>query len=329
MGFFKDVDDMNNDDLLSEIESLSDESVMEDAGVEEVFSTLNEIDENSEEYINTDSELLEALSDLYNEEDEEATQETIINNNNNEDEMIDTIGDTADADINDSDIVTSDNKEITDDIEEDLSNIELTDDFSSDEIATEPIVAKPIADELSRESVEMVQSVDETESILDEPVISGIIDSVEESKIEVTVITKGTTIKGGITSDCSLEVMGVIAGDVECEGKLSIFGTVGGNADASEIYVNTPVKLTGDLNSTGCVKISEQSKVIGSINAASAFIAGAIKGDIEVTGPVVVDSSAVVLGNITAGSLQLNNGAIIKGICTIATNNTEIDNLFE
>lgn len=147
---------------------------------------------------------------------------------------------------------------------------------------------------------------------------------------EITVITKGTTIKGGISSDGSLEVHGTISGDVECQGKLSIYGSVNANTIiASEIFVNTPVKLVGDLNSTGCVKINKDTVVVGKIVAVSAVIAGAIKGDIEVLGPVVVDSSAVVLGNITAKTLQLNKDAVIEGICTVGTVPDDVAKKFE
>ena len=44
----------------------------------------------------------------------------------------------------------------------------------------------------------------------------------QEDKNAVTVITKGTTINGSIISDCSLDVMGTINGDIECLGKLSV-----------------------------------------------------------------------------------------------------------
>ena len=71
---------------------------------------------------------------------------------------------------------------------------------------------------------------------------------------ETTVITKGTTISGGIKSDTSLIVKGVIEGDVECQGKLTVTGRVAGNSTASEIYVNTP-RMNGNLVSKGSVKV--------------------------------------------------------------------------
>ena len=46
------------------------------------------------------------------------------------------------------------------------------------------------------------------------------------------------------------------------------------------------------------------------------MIAGAIKGDIDVKGPVVLDSSAIVMGDIKYKSVQINNGAVIEGMCS-------------
>lgn len=145
---------------------------------------------------------------------------------------------------------------------------------------------------------------------------------------ETTVITKGTTINGGIKSDTSLLVKGVIEGDVECLGKLTITGRVAGNSTASEIYVNTP-KLEGNLESRGSVKIDVGTVVIGSVSSASVVVAGAIKGDIEVNGPVIVDSTAVVKGNIIAKSIQINSGAVIDGFCSLKYADVDLDSFFE
>lgn len=40
------------------------------------------------------------------------------------------------------------------------------------------------------------------------------------------------------------------------------------------------------------------------------------KGDIDVQGPVILDSSAIVMGNIKSKSVQINNGAVIEGMCS-------------
>lgn len=145
---------------------------------------------------------------------------------------------------------------------------------------------------------------------------------------DVTVITKGTTISGNISSEGSLEVMGTIKGDVECQGKLSIIGSVTGNCMASEIFVGAK-RLIGCINSEGSVKIGLGSVIIGDVTASSAVIAGAIKGEIDINGPVIIDSSAVIKGNIKAQSVQINNGAVIEGFCSLSYASIDIDNIFE
>lgn len=148
------------------------------------------------------------------------------------------------------------------------------------------------------------------------------------SSEETTVITKGTTINGGIKSDTSLEVKGVIEGDVECQGKLTITGRVAGNSKAAEIYVNTP-RLEGNLESRGSIKIDVGTVVIGSISSASVVVAGAVKGDIEVNGPIIVDSTAVVQGSIIGKSVQINSGAVIDGNCSLKYADVDLDTFFE
>jgi cytoskeletal protein CcmA (bactofilin family) len=145
---------------------------------------------------------------------------------------------------------------------------------------------------------------------------------------DVTVITKGTTINGSISSDGSLEINGTITGDVECLGKLSITGKIVGNSSAAEVYVNTE-RLEGCITSEGSVKVGLGTVIIGDIVATSGVIAGAIKGEIDVNGPIVIDSTAIIKGNIKAKSVQINNGAVIEGFCSLSYSSVDVDNIFE
>lgn len=143
----------------------------------------------------------------------------------------------------------------------------------------------------------------------------------------ITKITAGTTIRGGISSDASLEIMGVITGDVECQKKVVIAGSVTGNVIASEIYISSK-RLEGGLSSEGTVKIGAGTIVIGDVDAASAYIAGAVKGDIDVDGDVVIDSTAIVQGNIKAKSIQINKGAVVDGYCSLDYADVNLEDFF-
>ena len=82
-----------------------------------------------------------------------------------------------------------------------------------------------------------------------------------------------------------------ITGDIMSEGSMELIGTVNGN-------------------------IGRSTGVIGNISATSAVVAGAVNGDIDVQGPVILDTTAIVMGNIKSKSVQINNGAVIEGMCS-------------
>lgn len=132
---------------------------------------------------------------------------------------------------------------------------------------------------------------------------------------ETAVITQGMVITGDIISEGSMDVIGSVIGNIEILGKLNITGSIQGNSKASEIFADN-AKITGEVVSEGSVKIGQSSVIIGNISATSAVIAGAVKGDIDVQGPVILDTSAIVMGNIKSKSVQINNGAVIEGMCS-------------
>ena len=132
---------------------------------------------------------------------------------------------------------------------------------------------------------------------------------------EVSNITAGMVINGDITSQGSLELVGAVHGNINVSGKMSITGVIEGNSQAAEIYAES-AKITGEVRSLGTVKVGQETVIIGDIYATSAVIAGAVKGDIDVHGPVILDTTAIVMGNIKSKSVQINNGAVIEGMCS-------------
>ncbi len=132
---------------------------------------------------------------------------------------------------------------------------------------------------------------------------------------EVSNITAGMVINGDITAQGSLDLVGAVHGNINIAGKMSITGVIEGNSQAAEIYAES-AKITGEVRSLGTVKVGHETVIIGNIFATSAVIAGAVKGDIDVHGPVILDTTAIVMGNIKSKSVQINNGAVIEGMCS-------------
>ena len=148
--------------------------------------------------------------------------------------------------------------------------------------------------------------------------IVGIAEVIEEAcgaSDEVSTITKNVVVNGDIEADGSLDLFGTVNGNIKVLGKINVTGNITGNAEAAEVYAQS-AKVVGDITSYGSVTIGCDSVIRGNIYATSAVIAGAVKGDIDVKGPVILDASAIVIGNIKSKSVQINNGAVIEGLCS-------------
>ncbi|MFT4143795.1 MAG: polymer-forming cytoskeletal protein [Mobilitalea sp.] len=290
----------------------------------------------------------EDLSQAVNEllpDDESAKKDTLVEEDSeSEEQMVNTL------DLNDiSTDEESDNEKMKEWLEEfaqDEDSLEDSFDYKLDE---EEALENVIENEEDLEG--LIENEEEEEEDMDDNIdlelLEAMIENEEEAVVEekekvapkvrttslvsddeVTVISKGTSINGSISSDGSLDIMGNVTGDVECLGKLSITGKIIGNSSAAEVYVNTE-RLEGSITSEGTVKVGLGTVIIGDILATSGVIAGAVKGEIDINGPIVVDSTAIIKGNIKAKSVQINNGAVIEGFCSLSYSEVDVDNIFE
>ena len=209
-------------------------------------------------------------------------------------------------------------------VENDEEEIEVADEDTS--VMDEEEVTEAIEDTVE----EVVEEIIVKEENKMEEKIEVNVEVAEESEksAEVTTISKGVHLEGNLRAEGSVNLLGSVVGDLECDGKLVIDGTIKGNAKAAEIYANG-ARVEGDIMSAGSLKVGSGSVIIGNVVASSAVIGGAIKGDIDVKGPVIVDSTAVVYGNIKSRSVQLNNGAVLEGHVSQCYAGVDVKALFE
>jgi cytoskeletal protein CcmA (bactofilin family) len=100
---------------------------------------------------------------------------------------------------------------------------------------------------------------------------------------DVTVIGRGTKIRGRVSGAVDLEIQGHVEGEVAIDGDLVIDrdGTVGASVSARRLTVRGAVK--GDLNASDAVLLEEGARVLGDIRAPRIAIAqGAlVKGYVQ------------------------------------------------
>lgn len=189
-----------------------------------------------------------------------------------------------------------------------------------DQASEEEPEAESAAPEEMLMHMDLGQHTEKEESELEKEVGKAIEEqktSLEDTEVldETAIITAGVTLNGDISAKGNVDILGKVKGKVELLGKLNVSGTIEGDSKAAEVFADG-AHITGMIVAEGTVKIGQNSVVIGNVAASSAVIAGAIKGDIDVKGPVILDASAIVMGNIKAKSVQINNGAVIEGMCS-------------
>jgi len=199
----------------------------------------------------------------------------------------------------------------------DAEEIDTSDGNTSVELEQETIEITESEESDQEVEEEQILNVEEqsSEKIADASAMS--VDNFEltTTSTDTAIITSKMSIVGDVTSSGNMDLIGMVTGNIEILGKLKVTGSITGNSTAAEIYADS-AQINGEIRSNGSVKIGQSSVVIGNIFAASAVIAGAVKGDIDVQGPVILDTSAIVMGNIKSKSVQINNGAVIEGMCS-------------
>jgi len=102
----------------------------------------------------------------------------------------------------------------------------------------------------------------------------------------------------------------------------------------AETVVGPSVKIQGDLNSEGNIKIEGQvsgkvktsqsvfvipgAKIAADVLAGNAVIGGEIQGNLKIGGHLILQSTAKILGDISCQILRVEDGAQFSGKCTMA-----------
>ena len=280
--------DINDDD--DEVEELEDEP-------SDAFDSDASADSETEE------DVLSTLVKEFKEKITEVIEDKEDNEANDDDKENSDIK--ADAENKDDEITESINND-TDAVDETVNDVPEA--VAAMEAAA--VMGKANTDESQKENntEQETQEREEVNIMSEQP-------NFDEISDETAVITAGMTVNGSLETTGNLELQGTINGDIRVNGKVSVSGKIDGNTVANEVF-SDGAQINGDVDAALSVKVGQDSVIIGNVTATSAVIAGAVKGNIDVKGPVILDSSAIVMGNIKSMSVQINNGAVVDGMCS-------------
>lgn len=101
----------------------------------------------------------------------------------------------------------------------------------------------------------------------------------------------------------------------------------------AETVVGPSVKIQGDLNSEGNIRIEGQvsgkvkttqnvfvgqgAKIAADVLAGSAVVAGEVQGNMKISGNLILQASAKIIGDIACSILRVEDGAQFTGKCSM------------
>ena len=88
----------------------------------------------------------------------------------------------------------------------------------------------------------------------------------------------------------------------------------------SEGNIKVEGQLTGTINTSQTIIVSENAKVTAELEAESAVIGGEVQGHLNISGRLVLLSTARVAADITCPTLKVEEGALFTGKCHMAGN---------
>lgn len=135
----------------------------------------------------------------------------------------------------------------------------------------------------------------------------------------------------------------VVTGEVQCKGSLSVdgmalgqLGGIGGSLNvrqraksayrepefSGELSFRDMVRVNGHIAGTvyskkGTLIVDLSARVDANVDVAVAIIGGMVKGDIVAHERVEIGPGARIYGNIWTRSIEIKNGAIFEGVCTM------------
>ena len=104
------------------------------------------------------------------------------------------------------------------------------------------------------------------------------------------------------------------------------------NAPA-ETVVGPSVKIQGDLNSEGNIRVEGQvsgkiktsqsvlvnkgAKIMAEVTAGSAIVGGEVQGNLKISGHLILQATAKIIGDINCQVLRVEDGAQFTGKCAM------------
>ncbi|MBR0137041.1 MAG: polymer-forming cytoskeletal protein [Erysipelotrichaceae bacterium] len=139
------------------------------------------------------------------------------------------------------------------------------------------------------------------------------INLLDYTNINTTVINEKSHLTGDMHVKSSLDLAGHIDGNLQVDGLLRINGKVTGNVEAMDVLMLRESQIEGDVEAYSQIQQDSESIITGNVFAESADMAGLVEGSITVNGALHLRQGALIKGDVSARSFWFEPGVRIEG----------------
>lgn len=128
-----------------------------------------------------------------------------------------------------------------------------------------------------------------------------------------SIIDENTRLKGNISCDNDMTILGMIEGDISCVGNLLVKGTVYGNIQCGAQVRLEGASIIGDIDCDDRIDVDHRTSITGSLRCTSLYNKGNIQGNCTVQQEIVLVNHSSLVGTIQASSFKLLHGGYARG----------------
>lgn len=136
-----------------------------------------------------------------------------------------------------------------------------------------------------------------------------------------TMVDKATSFDGDVKSDYSIEVRGIVKGNIVSNSDVFVYNQCLGCANGVNVYINPGGKVNKGINAFNNVVVKQDSVVNGDINCFKIEVYGEVE-NINAESTVFIGQSAIVHGDINCHELQADENCKIEGTVNIVYKKT-------
>ena len=138
----------------------------------------------------------------------------------------------------------------------------------------------------------------------------------------LSLIPAGMVVDGDINSSQAISLKGRINGNVITDDSVDVAGLVVGDITADSVHFDS-ARVHGNSTANSDIVVEDGAVIVGDLTAEHINVNGRVKGFITASKYAVFKNQAIVIGDVKTGLINVDENAKVNANITLVTNNVD------